>query len=220
MANDLEKNVMQLIGENISSPDVFSDITPIRDSVNFAVQELCALTGSYTMVYHLPLYTDRHFYRLGLKHDHFGYVLESWDRQRKYRLERTDVLAVYIQDPWFLKRNGDPNRYFEVGHTIIGIDRAPSAGGNLLELTCAAITKAVATDTDPVKLRDVFKRAAVHYAVSEFYASRGDATRAAEWFGKYLEAAGLMNLRPDQAERVWQMGGASKGGRWEPFPKA
>lgn len=216
--NDLEKNVIQLIGESATSPDVFSDITPIRDSANSAIQELCALTGSYVQTYHMPLYTDRHFYRMGWLHDHFGYVLEAWDRQSKYRLERTDVLSVSIQDPWFLKRSGDPLKYFEVGHSIIGIDRAPSSDGKVLELTCAAIPKAVATDSDPVKLRDVFKRAAVHYAVSEFYASRGDATRAKEWYEKYLEAAGLMNLRPDQAERVWQMGGYER--KWEPSTKA
>jgi hypothetical protein len=210
--NSLEKDVCRLIGESITSPDVFSDITPIRDSVNSAVQELCALTGSYVQPYHMPLYTDRHFYRMGWLHDHFGYVIECWDRQRKYKLGRTDVRALSQIDPWFLKRSGDPTRYFEVGHTIIGIDRAPSQDGQILEMTCAAIPKAVANDGDPVKLRDVFRRSAVNYAVSEFYASRGDAERAKDYLQRYVDSAGLMNIHPDQADRLYQM--ATDKSRW------
>lgn len=210
--NDLEKNVLQIVGESTTAPDVFSDITPVRDSVNSAVQELCALTGSYVQPYHLPLYTDRHFYRMGWGYDHFGYVLECWDRQRKFKLQRTDILQISLIDPWFLKRSGDPDRYMEVGHNVIGIDRAPSQDGKLLELTCVAIPKAVSTDSEPIKLRDLFRSAAVNYAVSEFYASRGDAARATEWFNQYLEAGNLMSLSPQQAERLWQMGGQ----RWEP----
>lgn len=204
--NALETAVLRTIGENLTSPDVFSDITPIRDSVNSAVQELCALTGSYVQTYHLPLYANRHFYRMGWR-DHFGYIIECWDRQRKYKLSRTDILSLSLTDPWFLKNNGDPDQYFEVGHNIIGLDNAPSADGKLLELTCVAIPKAVSSDIEPVKLRAVFEQAAINYAISEFYASRGDASRATEFLERYVTFGGLMAIHPQQAERLWAMGG-------------
>ena len=192
--NALETAVLRVIGESTSSPDVFSDITPIRDSVSAAVQEICMLTGSYTQVYHLPLYGDRFFYRMGWPEDHFGYVIECWDRQRRYKLGRTDILSLAQYRPWFLKDSGDPGEYFEVGNTIIGIDRAPSADGKLLELTCAAIPKAITSDIQPMKLRAVFEQAAIQYAVSEFYASRGDANRAKDLLERYIEFAGLSGL--------------------------
>lgn len=204
--NALEKAVLQTIGESLTSPDVFSDITPIRDSVNAAIQEICMLTGSYTQVYHLPLYGDRFFYRMGWPQDHFGYVIECWDRQRNYKLGRTDIMSLAQYRPWFLKDNGDPDEYCEVGNDIIGIDRAPSADGKLLELTCVAIPKAVSSDIESVKLRSVFDQAAIQYAVSEFYASRGDAGRAKEFLERYIEFAGLMAIHPQQAERMWVTG--------------
>ena len=208
--NALEKAALQIIGESTSSPDVFSDITPIRDSVSAAVQEICMLTGSYTQVYHLPLYGDRFFYRMGWPEDHFGYVIECWDRQRRYKLGRTDILSLAQYRPWFLKDSGDPDEYFEVGNTIIGIDRAPSADGKLLELTCAAIPKAIASDIQPVKLRAVFEQAAIQYALSEFYASRGDANWAKDHLERYIEFAGLMSIHPQQAERMWAMGSGNR----------
>ena len=165
------------------------------------------LTGSYTQTYHLPLYGDRFFYRVGWPEDHFGYVIECLDRQRRYKLGRTDILSLAQSRPWFLKDSGDPDEYFEVGNTIIGIDRAPTADGKLLELTCAAIPKAIASDIQPVKLRAVFEQAAIQYAVSEFYASRGDANRATEFLERYVTFGGLMAIHPQQAERLWAMGG-------------
>ena len=210
--NDLEKHVLQIIGEDITTPDVFSDITPVRDSVNYAVQELCMLTGSYKMVYHLPLYAGRNFYRMGWDYDHFGYIIECWDRSRKFKLERTDIYTLKSQDPWFLKLSGNPDRYFEIGNDVVGFDRAPSAHGVVLELTCVAIPRAVDTDAKPVKIRDVFERASVYMGVSEFYASRGDVNRAKDFLLKYAETAGLMELHPDQADRLWQM--VNERGTW------
>lgn len=204
--NALEAAVLRTIGENVSSPDVFSDITPIRDSVSHAVQEICMLTGSYTQKYHLPLYGDRYFYRMAWPVDHFGYVIECWDRQRNYKLGRTDILSLAQYRPWFLKDSGDPDEYFEVGNSVIGIDRAPSADGKLLELTCVAIPAMIASDIQPVKLRAVFEQAAIQYAASEFYASRGDANRAKEFLERYIEFAGIMSIHPMQGERMWVTG--------------
>ena len=80
--NSLESHALRLIGENTSSPDVFSDtaagMAPIRDSINDALQELCMLTGSYRRPYLLPLYADRQFYRMSFERDYFGWVVNHY----------------------------------------------------------------------------------------------------------------------------------------------
>ena len=57
--NALEKEVLKIIGESTSSPDVFVDtdagLDPIRDSINDAIQELCMVTGAYQLKYYLHL---------------------------------------------------------------------------------------------------------------------------------------------------------------------
>jgi hypothetical protein len=205
--NSIETQVLELIGESTSSPDVFTEaaIAPIRDSVNAAIAELCMVTGSAVRTYHLPLYADRHFYRMGWGVDEFAYIVECWDRAAKLRLRQTDLITLSKTDPWFLKGNGDPNRYFQVGQKYVGFDRAPSTSGKVLELLCVVIPKAYTDDSMPVKVRSLFQRAAVFYALSEYYASRGDAARATENHAKYIETAGIMGLTPQQPERTFTM---------------
>lgn len=218
--NDLEKHALRLIGENASSPDVFTDtasgMAPIRDSINDAIQELCMVTGSYKKTYLLPLYADRMFYRMGWEQDHFGWVVEAWDRSRQRRLEQTDVLTLAMQDGFWMERTGNPEEYMQIGEDILGVFYKPSANGIVLELTCACIPKKYTVDTDPVKVREVFQKAAVYLAVSEFYASRGNASRATEYLNMYLETAGLTMMHPQTAERVYQMNGGMNNGYEQP----
>lgn len=204
--NSLETDVLNAIGESLTAPDVYSDLTPVRDSINAAIQEVCLASGSYTRVYHLPLYATRFFYRMSWAVDYFGWVVECWNRRQRNKLVQTDISTLALSDPWFLKNVGPPNRYAQIGWKYLCFDRAPSAHGDTLEITCAVIPKAYTTDTDPMKFRPVFQQAATQYAVSEFFASRGDATRAGEWLAKYLETAGMAAFHPQQPERTFQVG--------------
>ena len=207
--NSIEKQVLNLIGENVDAPDVFTGddggITPIRDSLNAAIQEICMLTGTYTSTYYLPLYADRYFYRMGWTWDHYAYVLECWDADRRIRLEPTDMATIVATNPRFMESNGNPERYVQIGFDIIGIDRAPSTSGRVLEMRCVAIPRAYTDDKSAIKLREVFQRAAVLYAVSEFYAGRGDAMRAKDYLDRYIATAGLSSIHRQQPERIFVM---------------
>lgn len=202
-ANALEVEVLQMVGEDTTSPDVYTDITPIRDSVNAAIQELCMVTGSVTATYHLPLEAGRNYYRTQWTDGDLGYVLNCRDVERKYALSQTDPATMSSCWPDHLKTTGYPTQYYQIGQKYLGLDRAPSASGGLLEIDCVIIPAAYTTDASPIPLRYAFQRAAVYYACSEFYASRGDAGRAQEMLQKYLETAGVMALSPQAADRQW-----------------
>ena len=136
--NNLEKHVLRLIGEDVDNPDVFteSNISPVRDSINDAIQELCMVTGSYKKTYLMPLYSDRAFYRMAWEQDHFGWITEVWDRSRKRRLVRTDVMKLSANDSYWLKRAGTPDEYMQIGVDIFGVYSKPSATGIVLEIEC------------------------------------------------------------------------------------
>ena len=206
--NSLERHVLRLIGENVDSPDVFTEgsdaFSLIRGSINDAIEELSTITGQYVRTVHLPLLGSRMFYRLAPRGDYYGYVLEAQDRDNRRKLVQTDFYRLANDDPWFIKRTGSPEQFFHIGLTHIGIYRPPSSEGRTLELKCVCIPKPYATDTDEVKLRANFERAVVYYAVSEYSASRGDANRATDYGLKYLELANLMGLHPSTSDRIYQ----------------
>jgi hypothetical protein len=206
--NSVEKHALRLIGEDVSSPDVFTDddtgLAPIRDSINDAIQEINMVTGAYHATYLLPLYTDRIFYRLGFERDHFGWVYEAWDRSRQFRLQQVDLIWLTRYDPFWMQTNGYPEKYVHLSDDLLAIYNKPSSNGIVLELDCVCIPKPYTTDTDPVKLREHYQRAAAYLATSEYWASRGNAKRAAEHFGNYIQTASLMNLTPEYQEKIHQ----------------
>jgi hypothetical protein len=216
--NSLETHVLRLIGENVSSPDVFTDtdagLVQIRDSINDAIQEVCMVSGSYRRTYLLTLLADRQFYRLNPLNDHLGYIVGVFDRLNHRRLIKTDLIALSRLDPWWMKRTGPALQYMQLGANHFAVYFIPSAKGVILELDCVMIPQAYTTDKDPVKVREQFQQAVVYFAVSEFYASRGDAKRAAEYHTRYIDTAGLASLHPLTSERQYRFGG------YDPQPPA
>lgn len=205
--NTIETQVLRLIGENVTTPDVFTDdatgMALIRGSVNDAIQELCMVLGGYTRNYHLPLLEDYQFYRLEPEHDYIAYIVDVYDHDRKRKLTQTDIVTLAASDPYFLKTNGYPEQYLWIGHEVFGIYPYPASEGGMLVLKCVCLPKPYTQDYDPIYLRDYLQRAAVYYAVSEYYASRGDAKRAQQEHSRYLEMAQLTSLNVKSFERQW-----------------
>ena len=205
--NSIEKEVLKLIGENTTIPDVFNEvgIKQIRDSLKDAIAELCMVTGSYKQVYYLSLVADQFTYKLQWKTDYFGYVLHAYNKQQRRPLIQTDAIYLGMMDKNWLLSNGDPTHYFHIGYNYIGVYPVPSVGGGVIEFDSVVIPKPYTGDNDLVKVRGNYMRACVYYAVSEYYASRGDANRATDWFNRYLETAALVKLKPQQTERYYRM---------------
>lgn len=204
--NSIEEQVLRDIGENVSSPDVFTDdatgMALIRTSISDAIQELCMVLGAYTRDYHLPLLADRQWYRLNPDHDYIAYIVDVTDLNRRLKLTQTDVHTLSY-DPYCLQTNGNPEQYVYVGHNVFGIYPYPSAEGAMLILKCVCIPKPYTNDYDVIYLREYLQRAAAYYAVSEYYASRGDAKRAQELHMKYLETGQITGLNPRYMDRQY-----------------
>lgn len=202
--NIFEQQVLELIGENTSSPDVFSDsdsgLAPIRDSINDAIQELSIVTGAYKQTYLIPLRKDQTFYKLKFTRNQFGWVTDAWHVDRNYRLAQTDLLKECREDPRWLLHSSDPIRYMQVGLDIIGVSPKSSADTGTLQLTCVIIPDEYSTSADRIKLRDSFRWAVVHYAVGEFYAGRGDKREAMNHHNEFLKKLGMQALYPESTE--------------------
>jgi hypothetical protein len=209
--NSIETQVLRLIAEDTTNPDVFvntSDgLKTVRDSLNDAIEELCMITGHYRRKYLMPCMEARGLYRLSPQADEIGWVISVWDRSRKLFLDQTDLGIVANIDPNFLGTDGPPQYWWQMGVYHIGLFPRPPAKGLVLEIEMISVPLRYQHDQSPIRLRDQWQSAAVFRAVSEFFASRGDANRAAEWFSRYMEMAQIMSLNPDYAERVNQFSG-------------
>lgn len=202
--NNLEKQVLQLIGENEDSPDVFTDdnIAPVRDSVNDAIEEISFIAGSYKRNYPLPLVEDKSFYRLKLNDGEIGWITDALLITQSRRLNQTDPILLSARDPRWLETTGTPTDYFPIGKDILGVYPRPSGTTDILDLTCVIIPRRYTDDADRIKLLEIFKRAVVNYAVSEYWASRGAANDGRIHFNRYLEILGMRETNPSYAENI------------------
>ena len=193
--NLLERQVLELIGEDPDSPDVFVDtdagMAPIRDALNDAIQEIVMLTGSYKRQYFIPVRANQGFYKLDLNYGHFGWVTDARMVNIKRRLEQTGILRLVAEDPRWMLTSATPRAYFQIGTDIIALYPKPSASSDILELTIVEIPNPYEKDTDRIKLKTDFHYAAVHFAVAEYWASRGDVREAFKHWGLYLDVLGL-----------------------------
>lgn len=207
--NALEQRVLELIGESVEAPDVFTDddegMAQIRESISDAIQEIVMLTGGNKRQYFLPLREGTAFYRFRLQGGDIGWVTDVWSVNRKLRLEQTDLTRVSSYDPRWMISNAPPEAYMPIGQDVIGFYPKPSGSSDVMEITLVEIPHAYESDRDRIKLRESFKYATVNYAVADFWASRGDAAEAQKHFKMYLDELGLKqdyNLMADRFPRA------------------
>jgi hypothetical protein len=203
--NHLERRVLQKIGENVDSPDVFIDtdegLSQIRDSLNDAIEEISAITGGVKATYHVPLVASS-FYRLQFQRGSLGWVTDAWLVSQKRRLIQTDANMLLHENPRWLQTNATPTHYWPIGGDVIGVYPRP-VNEDVLELHCVVIPGRYQSSKDRLKLKTEYDWAAVHYATSEFWASRGDAVTATNHYQKYLEIMGLNKAYPQAQEKTY-----------------
>lgn len=207
--NKLETHVLEMIGENTTSPDVFLDtdagMASIRDSINDGIEELAFMKGAYKETYILPLRKQQSFYRMEFSRGQFGWITECWDVSRQIRLTQTDLIKESRDDPRWMVHQGFPERYLQVGLDIIGVSPRPSDNSTVLQLDCVTIPDPYTSDTDRIKVRDSFEWAVVHYAVGEYYAGRGDKREAMNHHSKFLDKLGLQEYYEESQERNYRL---------------
>jgi len=207
--NDLETAVLEMIGESVDAPDVFTDdatgMAPIRDSLNDAIEEISMVTGGLRRRVRIPLKSGMVFYRLSdASQDRFAWPVSCWLINQQRRIPQKDLIWLERANPRWMKGSGTPLFYYLIGFDEIGLDRAPTSDTDILEIDCVMIPDRYEDGTDRVKLREEYQWAAVHYAVGEFWAGRGDAKEALSHWMEYVAHIGIQELYPETSERRWQ----------------
>ncbi len=193
--NKIEQQVLRLIGEDPASPDVFTDtssgIAPIRDAINDGVAELAMVAGGHSTTFHVPLISGQALYRLRFARGYFAWVDSAWTVTQKRRLAQTTLQRLNATNPRWMVWSGTPDEYFQVGLDVIGVSPKPSATEDVIDLHVTMIPARYATDDEEVRVRDAYRHAVVNFAVSEYWASRGDANQAGEYYSLFLDSLGM-----------------------------
>jgi len=193
--NALETKVLEIIGESTTSPDVFVDtdagMKPIRDSINEAIQEVVMLTGGNRRTYFIPLRQEIGFYRIYLKYGELGWITDVWSSNQQRRLEQADLIRVSAYNPNWMQVTGNPEASLPLGRDIIGFYPRPGGDSDVMQVTVVEIPAPYTDPSNRIKIRDQLQYGIAHYAVADYWATRGDAMEAQSHLALYLDVLGL-----------------------------
>ena len=207
--HQLERRVLQMIGEDPDNPDVFTDteagIAPIRESLNDAIQEIIVVTGSNKRDYLVPLRAGQQLYRIYPKSGYLGWITDVFMINRSRRLEQSSLSKLSKYDPRWMVSNADPRAYVPIGSDLICFYPKPAATEEIAQLTIVEIPMSYSDERSKLKIKEDYEYAAVEYAVADYWAGRGDAAEATKHFNLYLGALGLrddFNIWPGQYRQM------------------
>jgi len=188
----IEQTVLRRIGEDTTNPDAFSDITPIRDSINDAIEEILILTGSNKQRITVKLNDGITIYDLvAPESGRVAWISRVWLQDRKMPLVQTHPIALSRMSADWLRWTGTPTMYFPIHPDKIAVYPRPTADGDMLEIWAAVLPARYDDDDAYLPIQVDYEQALTDYAVSQYWASRGDANEAARVYRRYAEAVGL-----------------------------
>lgn len=201
--NDLEMEVLRIIGEDPDSPDVYTsnNITQIRDSISDAVEELAVVGAFLKKTFRMPLFNGVNFYKIGFTYSQFVCVTSVYLPDKERLLEQSSVSAIEQHDPNWLTTNNTPEAYAPIGVDKIVFYPSYGEDGHHAEVECVVLPLRYSNDTQKTGLARDLESAPVNYAVAEFYASIGMLDRAARYQPLYesaLEKYGRKHMIPDR----------------------
>ena len=206
--NKIERQVLLMIGEDPDNPDVFTDdevgIEQIRKSILDGISEVLMQTGGQVEQFRLPLQANQTFYKIELQNSDVCWFKSVWNCQNEKAMSQTSLIALNAFDPLWMRHTGEPTQYFPLSTSTIGICPKPSATGNVIECQIAVIPKEIRNDHSPLKIKKLYERSVVNYAISEYYASRGAAREAAEHLQLFAESLGMQRTYQSDNSRTYQ----------------
>ncbi len=201
--NSIETRVLRFIGESTSSPDVFtsSNLDPIQDSINDAIEELCTMSNSVINTYRISLVAETNLYRLDFDRNQFCYIVSAYLPDKNRSLSQSSIGAVEKYDYRWMSTNNTPLMYFPIGVDQVGFYPMYSSSGNQVELKCAVLPERYSRDTEVLQIRSDWEDALVNYAVAEYFANVQDWEKATHWFAEYSKYAGQFGYRTKMPDR-------------------
>lgn len=201
--NSVEERVLRFIGEDVSSPDVFtsSNLTPVQNSINDAIEELCTISPTVVNTYRVVLVDSVNFYKIDPVRNQFCYIISAYLPEKNVELKQTSMGSIEKDDYRWLSTNNTPSKYFPIGVDQVGFYPMYSESGYQVELKCAVLPQRYTRDTEILQIRSDWEDALVNYAVAEYFTSVGDLEKATQWFGEYNKYARRFGHRTTMPDR-------------------
>lgn len=190
MITELEREVLERIGEDETLPDNFTGEDEVRDAVVDALDEYCMLTRSLRKTLLIPLRGEVNVYVMGAEDTVIG-VLGARLKGQKRRLEHVGLETLKRDDPLWLRTRGSPWRYSVLDFTKLLIYPCYGEDVEILEVDVIYVPDAYTEGEFVPEVRGAFQGLIVEGALAFLYLLVPNKLKyAVELYSNFLKRVG------------------------------
>ena len=185
---DLEKIILDELGEDSDSPEVWAGSTDLREAIADGIDELSMFEAFFVQTAMIPLVNNVAFYSVAVD---AGYPLWAkrarlWNADRK--LDPYSLGEIIAQDRQFLISRGTPIGYVMLSPELLLLYPCNSSTTDVVALDMVCTYSHYAIHNEYVSVRDELEQALVHYGkYHKLMQVKGTQGRALEEYQKFLE---------------------------------
>jgi len=188
---DIETQVLEEIGENLTTAIVWDGSTELREALADGLDELGMLGKFFERSLVLALEADVSFYSLSCENFYPFYIKRATLLDQNRELDCDSLIRLAGQDKKFLISRASPRQFIPLSSELIMIYPCYAAVGGAVQLDMVGVPSHYATATEYVGLQEELEQALIHYGKYHLMLRAGGLDgMAMQEYEFFLKAAG------------------------------
>jgi len=201
--NLTEQIILEMIDEDLVTPDNWDGTDEVRSWVADGIDELCAFGKFYRRLLNIPLRGGAPIYRFSPTEDVVISVRSVWLRGQGRMLECIDFGKLIRRDPRWLRTRGSPWEYFVLDFTKFGVYPCYSDDEDIVEVDAVMFPDPYIGDEGPIEVRSDYMGALTSYCRSMLYIRLpGRVDDAMVQYREFLQLAGAAKRFMQDIDKV------------------
>lgn len=209
---DIETLVLELMGENFTTPDNWSNTDDLRYELSDALDELCMRNELIVEWVDVALKANTNFYAV-----EFPGFYPLWFRRARLIEQDRDlsfcgIVSLGKEDPRWIKTIGSPYRVVGLSSNLIAVYPCYATDGGVISIECIGTMKPYDDEKTFRGLKGNFEEALIHYGKYVLYLqTAGGEQKAMEEFKEFLRVAGMIDELSWHKKMMWELGLKGQG---------
>lgn len=209
----IETIILEMIDEDLTTPDNWDGTSEVREWVADGLDELCSFGKFYRRTLTIGLEASTYIYDFSPTRELVIEVKSMWLRNQQRPLVQTSIESLARKNPYWLQTTGAPWEYFILDFEQFGVHPVYSTSEDSVEIDAIMIPELYVGSTGIVGTHMAYEESLIHYAKHMLYLRLGRIQDSVKEYQLFLTAAGASKefLRQLTTARERRQRGISEG---------
>jgi NTP pyrophosphatase (non-canonical NTP hydrolase) len=211
---DIEEQVLEELGEDTGSLEVWTGSPDLREAIADAVDEVSMTAPYFQTDFIVKLEANIAFYELSLEDGYPLYVRSARIMDRDTRLVAYTMGQLILEDRQFLLSRGTPRGYASLAPDIVMVAPCNSTTTDVLKLSLVYAPRHYGQHNEFVTIREELEKGLIHYGkYHKLLQVKGSFREAMSEYEEYLRTFGLTSQMKEHAQALRRLRFSEGGNR-------